>query len=527
MPIEYGPDTTWPPADVQAAQPYYREWLAWYGGDTDMLFKVYQSYSPTPAPHARPSQYAGGARGALSRMWHGNPPNGPQRRLHVPAASDVATISSDMLFAEPLGLTLETTEAGAQAAFDEMIEESQLLSILAEAAEQDSAAGGIYLRASINVDIAPTPVLEALLPDNAVPDFYGPFLRSVTFWTTLTNAGSIVRHLERHEMINGRCWISHALFSGGPDRLGRRIPLTDGNDETRRLAALVDDQGMIDTGCTKLDVTYVPNVRPHRLLRGTMLGRSDFQGSEGSMDALDETWSSWMRDIRVAKGRVIVPREYLRRAGGPGGGATWDPEQEVYAAINAAAPGDGPPALTVVQFSIRVAEHRDTVAGLWRTITSAAGLDTSDHDTENGPQQTATQVNDKGSRKRATRGKKIKYWTPALQQILWVMQELAGQTPARVKVEFPDQAAPDMQTMAQTLQLLSAAAAASTQTLVEMLHPDWDDTAVLEEVDRIKAAEPAPVEDPGTFGAGGAGLDTQPVDNPVEESGGAVPPRAP
>jgi hypothetical protein len=506
VPIDYGPETVWPPADVAMAQPYYREWLAWYTGDTKALYQVYAQYAGARAPTPRPSQYAGGARGVLSRMWHGNPPNGPQRRLHVPAASDVSTISSDMLFADAPGLTLDTEVAGAQSDFEDMIEESMLLPTLAEAADQCAGAGGIYLRASINLDVSPTPVVEALLPDNAVPDFYGPFLRSVTFWTTLTDSGSIIRHLERHEMINGRCWITHALFSGAPDRLGRRIPLTDGNDETRRIALLVDEQGMIDSECTKLDVVYVPNVRPHRLLRGSMLGRSDYQGSEGSMDALDETWSSWMRDIRAGKSRIVVPREYLRRAGGPGDGATWDPEQEVYSAINAAAPSDGPPALTVVQFNIRVQEHRDTVAGLWRTITSAAGLDTSDHDTENGPTQTATQVNDKGSRKRATRGKKIKYWTPALRQILWVMQELAGRAATPVKVEFPDSSTPDGQTQAQTLQLLSAAGAASTQTLVEMLHSDWDDTAVLEEVARIEKVNAAP-QDPGTF----TGVDTQPV----------------
>lgn len=500
MPIEYGPDTSWPPVDVARAQPFYREWLAWYSGDTEALFKVYQSYSGARAPHVRPSQYAAGAKGALSRFWHGQPPNGPQRRLHVPAASDLATISSDMLFADPPGLTLDTAAAGAQSDLEDMVEESMLLPTLSEAADQCAGAGGIYLRASINLDVSPVPITEALLPDNAVPDFYGPLLRSVTFWTTLTDSGSIIRHLERHEMINGRCWISHALFSGAPDRLGRRIPLTDGNDETRRIALLVDDQGMIDTECTKLDVVYVPNVRPHRLLRGSMLGRADFQGAEGFLDSMDEAWSSWMRDIRAGKSRIVVPREYLRRAGGPGEGATWDPEQEVYSAINAQAPDTGPPALTVVQFTIRVQEHRDTVAGLWRTITSAAGLDTSDHDTENGPIQTATQVNDKGSRKRATRGKKIKYWTPALQQILWVMQELAGRAAQRVKVEFPDASAPDGQTMAQTLQLLSAAGAASTQTLVEMLHPDWEDTAILEETNRIEKSA-APPQDPGTFTA--------------------------
>lgn len=514
MPIDYAPDTVWPPADAADAQPYYREWLAWYGGDTQRLFEVYQSHSGIRAPHPRPSQYAGGVRGTLSRMWHGQPPNGPQRRLHVPAAGDVSTISSDMLYADPPGLTLDTEVAGAQDSFEQMLEDGQVFSILAEAAEQNSAAGGIYLRASINLDVAPVPVLEALLPDNAAPEFYGPFLRSVTFWHLLPSSGNILRHLERHEMVDGKCWITHALFSGAPDRLGRRIPLTDGDGETKRLAKLVDANSMIDTGCTKLDVVYVPNIRPHRLLRGTMLGRSDYQGAEGEMDALDETWSSWMRDIRAAKSRIIVPREYLRRAGGPGQGSTWDPEQEVFQEINAPAPGGegSAPSLTVVQFSIRVAEHQGTAQELWRIILKNAGLDGTENDATVGP-ETATKTNDKASRKRATRGKKIKYWTAALRQIMWVMQELAGAAPAPVDVEWPDQAAPDMQTLAQTLQLIAAAGAASTQTLVEMLHPDWQDTDVLEEVDRIQKAA-APPEDPATFGMGGGGLDDLPTGAP-------------
>lgn len=503
MPIDYPSDAPWPPPAAAAAKPYYDEWLTWWAGDVEKLHDIYTGYSQVHTSRPRPSQYAGGTKGWLSRMWHGMPANGPQRRLHVPAASDVSMISADMLFSDPPKLTLETDQAGVQGAFEDMTRSAMLLPTLTEGAEMGSAAGGVYFRQSINVDISPIPISEAILPDNAIPDWYGPFLRAVTFWVNI-DKGRHLRHVERHEMIGKKCVVFHALFEGSTDKLGRRVPLIEGNAECQRLAKLVDAQGAIVTDATRLDVVYVPNVRPHRLLRGTMLGRSDYQGAEGSMDALDETMSSWMRDIRNAKGRVIVPREYTRRAGGPGDGGAWDPEQEIYSAINAQAPGgEAPPALTIVQFAIRTQEHRDTCAAHWRTITSAAGLDTSDHDTENGPQQTATQVNDKGSRKRATRGKKINYWTPALEQIAWVMQELAGAAPARVKVEFPDSSSPDIMTMAQTLQFIAAADAASKQTLVEMLHPDWDKIQVDEEVARIMAAAPPAPTDPTTFNPGG------------------------
>jgi hypothetical protein len=515
VPIDYAPDATWPPPEVAAAQPFYREWLAWYSGNGEALHNVYAGYNRVPTPHVRPSQLQGGASGWISRMWWGNPVYGSAaRRLHVPAASDISTIASDLIFGDPPGFTLAVTDQ--QDAFEDLIEASQLLSILAEAAEKASAAGGVYLRASINRTVAPVPIAEALFPDNACPDFYGPFLRSVTFWRVVgTKDGGKLRHLEHHYMDPNQrrgCLVEHALFVGGDSVLGRRVPLIDGDEECRRLAKLVDSASVIQVGTSVLDVVYVPNVRPHRMLRGTMLGRSDYAGAEPSMDALDEAMSAWMRALRLAKARLMVPREYLRRPGVAGEGTAWDPEQEIFQQVNAQVPSDGTLSITPVQFDMQVEQYRETVAAQWRTITSAAGLDTSDHDTDNGPMMTATQVNDKGSRKRATRSKKIKYWTPNLQQLLICMQELAGMTASPVEVEWPDSAAPDMQTMAQTLQLLEAALAVSTQTKVEMLHPDWKDEEIRAEVERIDAKS-APPEDPGSFSG-----DAQPVDEPVDEA---------
>jgi hypothetical protein len=39
-------------------------------------------------------------------------------------------------------------------------------------------------------------------------------------------------------------------------------------------------------------------------------GRSDFDGSEQWFNRLDGVWTSWMRDLRLARGRILVP-EYM------------------------------------------------------------------------------------------------------------------------------------------------------------------------------------------------------------------------
>ena len=68
------------------------------------------------------------------------------------------------------------------------------------------------------------------------------------------------------------------------------------------------DGDMISTGSPGLAVVYVPNQRPSSWRNdplGQHLGRSDLAGVESLMDALDEAYSSWMRDIRLGKARLL------------------------------------------------------------------------------------------------------------------------------------------------------------------------------------------------------------------------------
>jgi len=62
----------------------------------------------------------------------------------------------------------------------------------------------------------------------------------------------------------------------------------------------------------------------------------------------------------------------------------------------------------------------------------------------------------------------------------------SGVEPEKPDLEWGDGVSEDPTTVAQTSQLLRAAEAASTETLVRMNHPDWDDDQVTEEVAKIR-----------------------------------------
>lgn len=541
MPIDFLPGQAWPPQDHETvvSNRLYNEYEAWYSSDPEKLWRYYSSQpaAASPYPVYRPSQFQPGLIGFLARFFWGRPltPGQSTTHSHIPAASDLSALSRSLLWAEPPAFTVPDQDRRhvasdgavvnanpAQGRLDDIIDMGGWFATFSEASEISSAFGGAYIRSQANVGYTDVPTGKVITPDFAVPDWGpGDQLLAVTFWRivhtgaeTYSSSGPTWRHLERHEMSTGAasstgkpiCVVYHALYRGSADKLGKPVALEEGDAECRRLGRIVGPFGEIVIGTTKLDVSYWPNLRPHRMIKGSPLGRSDYQGLTGKFDELDETISSLMRDIRLGKGRLIVPTGYLRNLG-VGRGATFDPEQEIFTTVSTESP-DKPLQLSAEQFDIRVDQHLKAADALWAVICRGAGLsaDAFGEYQGDGPAMTATETNAKKGRTAGTRGDKISYANPALRQTAFVLLELdalyygSGILPSPVRLEWPDAVAPDPMKIAQTLQFLEAAKAISTRQKVIMLHPDWPDEDVDEEVALIaEESAPAPVEDPGTF----------------------------
>ncbi|GAA4059765.1 hypothetical protein [Actinomadura miaoliensis] len=492
MPLPTG--GPWPPATLQPIYDMFHVLDAWYRGDGDRLSTVYGQLANKARPVNRPSQYRGGIVGMVARWFWGQPTPAGQKRtkLHVPIASDIATMSSDLLFSEPPNITVPTP--ATQARIDEMVPDLQ--ATLLQGSEVGSALGGYYLRAVWDRDVAPRPWLGAVHADAAVPTFRWGRLYAVTFWRTIEELpdGRCLVHLERHEP----GWILHGLYRGDPGMLGEQLPLT-AHPETEHL------EPAIETGLTRCTAVYVPNMKPNRDWRtyppGQDLGRSDYAGPVmGLMDALDEAWTSWMRDLRLAKARLIVPSSYLQSLG-RGQGAAFDPDQELYEGLETLGEGDRME-ISAQQFAIRVQEHRDTQAELLAAILRAAGYSAQSFGLSGEVAITATEVAAKERRSLVTRGKKALYTAPALADAIEMLLQLEASlfgssvVPERPDIEFGDSVSPDIMQLAQTAELMHRAEAVSTETLVRMLHPDWDDPAVQAEVARIRDESGALTADP-------------------------------
>lgn len=505
MPLPAG--GAWPPKNLLPVFDRLAAWSAWWTGDPDDLAAVYGPgaglvFDSTSRDQVvnHPSQYRGGVIGRLARWFWGEPVNFNQRsaKLHVPIAGDIARTSAELLFSEPPKITVEAQDGDTktQDRLNKLVDDGVHATFL-EAMEACAALGGVYLRVCWDTDVADRPWLSAVHADAAVPEWRWGQLAAVTFWEELSNDGKeVVRHLERHEV----GYILHGLYKGTPTELGKPADL-GAFPETENL------EPVVKTGIGKLTAEYIPNMKPNRLWRSlpvaAPMGRSDFAGVEPMMDALDETWSSWMRDIRLGKSRLIVPETALESLG-PGQGTRWDPTREVYEGLNLlAAPGENQ--ITEVQFDIRHAEHKASVDAQLEDILRGSGYSAQTFGLAGEVAITATEVAAKERASITTRGRKIGYTRPpvasALETLLMIDRAVfnSGVTPVKPDLDFGDYVAESMNDRAQTAQLMLAAEAASTETRVELLHPDWDDDQVAEEVARIQA------EQPGGGGFGGSG----------------------
>lgn len=482
----YTTDTAWPPTEYRPVLSTIATHSAWYSGDIEQLEAAYLT--------SRPSQYAGGIIGTAARMFWGRPrPIGESRtKLHIPVPADLATVSADLLFSEaPRVVFPDGEEKRVSDRVEEIINTPTIHATLLEAAEIAAALSGVYLRLVWDTELADHVILDTVHPDQAIPEFRWGRLTRVTFFTELSREkGRVLRHLETHQP--GQ--IIHQLWLGEENDLGRVVPLTE-HPSTEGLAPLVNADSAILTGVEGVTATYVPNMRPARRWRNTSfdaLGRSDYEGVEGLFDTLDETYSSWVRDIRLAKARLVVPAGSLDNRG-RGQGATFDDDREVYSELNMVGKAGDAATITAHQFAIRHAEHAATSQNIIRAILRSAGYSAQSFGEDMvTAQATATEVEARERTSERTRDKKARYWAAALGPIFRTMLQLddvlfssgAG-TDSIPEIRFPSTVQTDSLQLAQTLNALRSAEVVSIETSVRMLHPDWDATTVEEEVDRI------------------------------------------
>lgn len=571
-------NTPWPPPQDAERYDRMRVYSIWYEGDPDKLANQYKGGHIETAD-------AGVDGGFKSRVWRvvhrwfwGTSSSASEKdtKIHIPVAQDIATLSSELLFAEPPVVRLDVPQltkpkdppkpspvtgtlppdpvtgevpppeaaleppvdpltgevetetiddpAGieAQETLEWLLDRVGWQALLLAAAETQAPMGSVALRIAWDKDVdAKAPFLNRVDADAVIPEYRWGKLVAVTFWTTIDSSKStVVRFLERYSP--GK--VEYAVYEGGWDNLGKRKPFNDypATEWVSQIEGLKGDTVEYPKLTGLMLATSIPNRLPDPADRISAIGASDYSAGVLTLfDSIDEIASSLMRDIYLGKGRVFLAR-YMLEDKGAGQGAAFNEDQAYFSPLRMN-PGEKDEApIVATQFNIRVDEHLKALEWYSAKAVRAAGYNPDSDFGDDGGDMTATEYSGRNKRSLSTRNKKALYWTQALELILEALvkvynAEFAGQNGNRppipeewpIKVEFPPGVHPDIKYLAETAQALKAAQAASTRVRVQLVHPEWSDRQVEEEVALIEGE--AEVIDPATFGlAPGAGLGEEP-----------------
>lgn len=457
--------------------------------------------------------------------------------IHIPIAADIAATSANLLFSHTPRYTVfhgdeRSAEDGQQARLNEILDLNRFAGKLSEAAETASALGDVYFKLRWTEN-ASSPLIDIVQPDSALPEYSVGKLARIHFFTPMFIDYEHNRWLRVYECYEAGRIVSR-LYSGDAENLGNPL----------------DDEQMLEMGIAPIAVVpiddliavHIPNLRPNRRFRESMRGRSDLDGLRSLCDALDEAYSSWVRDVRLAKARTIVPAEYLRRKPsdmieGLSHAGSWefDAEVETYVAMDID-PATSKTGITLQQYDIRSAQHAETCRDLIEQIVTHAGYSPQSFGMDiNGTAQSGTALTIRERRSLTTRERKTSYWTDAVEALLTAAIHLDavlfaqhGMHPEdKVKIEFAAAAEIDMQYVASSVESLYRAQAVSLEMRVAMQHPDWDSAQRQEEIDRIREefaiGVPDPVEIDPALGAAESEIAREETEQPTAPQRGVPP----
>ena len=168
-----------------------------------------------------------------------------------------------------------------------ILEDNQFDSILQEAIETASWSGGVAIKLSTN-DAFEYPIVEAIQPEEYEPVVKAGRIMEDVF-IKYFNKDKRVFKLKEHY---GYGYIRYALYEKNGD-----------NWISASLSELEETRNLKDEtfSVKKKFSVYIPNKLPNSDFRGSSLGESDYSGSHGLFDALDEVMSTMVQEFRDGK----------------------------------------------------------------------------------------------------------------------------------------------------------------------------------------------------------------------------------
>lgn len=418
--------------------------------------------------------YTGNTRALRAAAGHGSFwGSSAKQKMHVPIAAELAEQSGNLLFGQPPNVY--SFAASSQGRLEYILEQSDFFENLYAGAERAAALGDMYIKINWDTELLDCPIVSFVPAECAYAEYVQGIAVGYHFFTVKEENGEKLTWVYEYYT---RGSVTTKLYTGTKASIEKKIY-----------------ESTVETGIDAVLAVHIPNILPNKESCGNF-GQSDIADVIPLMDALDETYSSWLRDMRLAKARLIVPMEYMRLKpsvldSGSQKVFHFDKEDDLYVAMDIDSSQVHSP-ITLSQFTIRSNEHKLLANELLERIISCAGYSPQTFGLEiRGTAQSGTALSIRERKTFVTKSKKELCFKGRLQKFLGLVlaadNVIFGKSHLSTKVSVEIKGRDGyLGGIAETVNLLNSAGAVSTYTKVQVLHPDWDDATIREEVLKIQ-----------------------------------------
>ena len=273
----------------------------WYGGNDLELKKLYQRDLKSFKVGEMTSD-------ELNYFWATNTDGLNVRKIHSGIPQLISEKMVDLIMSNGyewgiyLDDTLTDRDEESEQRLAYMLDENTFNTQLHEAIETESWSGGVAFKLSVSKKY-PFPILEVIQPEEY--EFRVEAGRIVEdIFIKYFHRGDVTYKLKEHYGIgNTGGYIRYELYK-----------LSGETWTTASLSELEETKDLKDhafTGIYEKFSLYKPNKLPNSEFRGSKLGESDYSGSHGLFDAIDEVISTMIQEFRDGKIKNFWPSDLL------------------------------------------------------------------------------------------------------------------------------------------------------------------------------------------------------------------------
>ena len=391
----------------------------WYSGIEQDLAYFYTKEAPNFHRNGQGSE-------SLNYFWANTKQN--FRKIHSGFPQLISEKMVDLLIGNGFDIKVEAGDGSAneeelQAELEAILDDNKFKQlILSKSIETESWAGGVAWKLSWNPELTDYPIIEAWQPENYTSETKSGRVIKDIFYSYYTKGKVKYRLSEIYGVDKEGSYIDYKLEQLIYDSNGHGEWITVNLDALEQTA----DLKRIDfKGYYKRLSMYKPNKLPNSEFRYSQLGESDYAGSYGAFDAIDEILSTWIQEFRDGKLYRYFPKEFMNKNNQ--GQSLYPDDFDKDHTLYEDSPSENvdKQKIQYSQGDIRVDKHIESYkiwvtqvlnnAGLSPLTVGLTGLESIDASAESQQEREKVSIR--------TRNKKIVLWTEFLQEYLKTVLE--------------------------------------------------------------------------------------------------------